>query len=222
MTSLSPASTPPCPTDELRLRPEWERRPAATGPSRGPSRTGYLVCRPTTRPVIVSLDLTPTTDPDDKDALERAQDNSTGVLRSIPARTLADIEEALVKDPLNALPWLVAAGLLHIRLALRVNARGGYSRSLFYAKTGVFSDDSGHHVSFPGSANETAGGLVENFEHLDCFRSWRDQEGWVQAAIEDFEALWTGTAPGVRVIAFTQAERDLLERFRNPHNPAES
>lgn len=152
-------------------------------------------------------------------ALERAKENPAGALRSIAARTLAEIEDALVQDRLNALAWLAAAKLLEIKLAIRVNAQGGYSRGLFHAKTGVFSDDAGNHVSFSGSANETAGGLVENFEHLDVFRSWQDQEGRVQAAIDDFEALWTGSAPGLLVIEFRQAGRDLLERYRNPARP---
>ncbi len=156
---------------------------------------------------------------DDIAALERAKENPAGALRSIAARTLAEIEDALVKDRLNALAWLAAARLLEIKLAIRVSAQGGYSRGLFHAKTGVFSDDAGNHVSFSGSANETAGGLVENFEHLDVFRSWQDQEGRVQAAIDDFDALWTGSAPGLRVIEFSQAGQDLLERYRNPDRP---
>lgn len=165
------------------------------------------------------LVVSPHLEADDIAALERAKENPAGALRSIAARTLAEIEDALVKDRLNALAWLAAARLLEIKLAIRVSAQGGYSRGLFHAKTGVFSDDAGNHVSFSGSANETAGGLVENFEHLDVFRSWQDQEGRVQAAIDDFEALWTGSAPGLRIIEFSQAGQELLERYRNPDSP---
>jgi hypothetical protein len=165
------------------------------------------------------LVVSPHLEADDIAALERAQENPSGVLRSIAARSLAEIEDALVKDRLNALGWLAAAGLLLIKLAIRVNTGGGYCRGLFHAKTGVFSDDAGNHVSFSGSANETAGGLVENFEHLDVFRSWQDQEGRVQAAIDDFETLWAGSESRLKVIEFSQAGRDLLERYRNPDKP---
>lgn len=165
------------------------------------------------------LVVSPHLEADDIAALERAKENPAGALRSIAARTLAEIEDALVKDRLNALAWLAAARLLEIKLAIRVSAQGGYSRGLFHAKTGIFSDDADNHVSFSGSANETAGGLVENFEHLDVFRSWQDQEGRVQAAIDDFEALWTGSTPGLRVFEFSQAGQDLLERYRNPDRP---
>ena len=165
------------------------------------------------------LVVSPHLEPDDCAALERAQENPAAVLRTIAARSLSEIEDALIKDRLNALAWLAAAGLLEIKLAMRVNHQGGYARGLFHAKTGVFSDDSGNHVSFSGSANETAGGLVENFEHLDVFRSWQDSEGRVQAAIDDFESLWSGSVPGLRILDFSQAGRDLLERYRNPDQP---
>jgi len=165
------------------------------------------------------LVVSPHLEPDDCAALERARDTPAAVLRTIAARSLAEIEDALLKDRLNALAWLAAAGLLEIKLALRVTAQGGYARGLFHAKTGVFSDDTGHHVSFSGSANETAGGLVENFEHLDVFRSWQDPEGRVQAAIDDFESLWAGQVPGLHIIDFSQASRALLERYRNPDQP---
>jgi hypothetical protein len=169
------------------------------------------------------LIVSPHLEPDDCAALERARDTPAAVLRTIAARSLAEIEDALIKDRLNALAWLAAAGLLEIKLALRVTPQGSYARGLCHfqprAKTGVFSDDRGHHVSFSGSANETAGGLVENFEHLDVFRSWQDPEGRVQAAIDDFESLWTGQVPGLSIIDFSQASCVLLERYRNPDQP---
>lgn len=165
------------------------------------------------------LVVSPYLEPDDIAALERARDNPAGALRAIAARSVADIEDALTKDRLNALAWLAAAGLLEIKLALRTDPKGGFCRGIFHVKAGVFTDDDGNHVSFSGSANETGGGLVENFEHLDVFRSWQDPEGRVQAAIDDFESLWTGTAPGLRVIEFSEAGRDLLERYRNPDKP---
>ena len=156
---------------------------------------------------------------DDIEALERAQAEPAIALKAIAARSLADIEDALIKDRLNALAWLAAAGLLEIRLALRIDQRGKYGTGLFHAKTGVFTDADGNHVSFTGSANETAGGFIENFEQIDVFRSWQDTEGRVLAALEDFDALWSDQTTGLRVIEFSQAGRDLLERYRDRRNP---
>lgn len=165
------------------------------------------------------LVVSPHLEADDIAALERAKERPAEVLKTVAARTLADIEDALVKDRLNALAWLAAAGLLELRLALRVDDQGRYRRGLFHPKTGVFTDETGDQVSFTGSANETAGGLVENYEHIEVFRSWQDTEGRVAGAVTEFEAIWSGDMPGLQVIEFTEATRELLERCRKAENP---
>jgi DNA phosphorothioation system restriction enzyme len=161
----------------------------------------------------------PHLEPDDVDALMQAQENPEEALRRIAARSLPEIEDAIIRDRLNALAWLAASGRLEIRLALRTDGDGGFSRGIFHEKSGVFTDAAGNHVAFTGSSNETAGGLLENFESIDVYRSWCDPEGRVEQKIADFEALWHDRTPGLKVIDFTDAGRGLLEAFREPGNP---
>lgn len=157
--------------------------------------------------------------PEDVQALQSAVDNPAEVLRSIVARDVVDIEDAILQDRLNALAWLAVTGRLEIKLALRVDASGGYSRGIFHEKTGVFTDAENNHVAFSGSSNETAGGLLENFESLKVFCSWRDGEGRVAEEIANFEALWSNSTNGLRVMEFSAVGRELLERFRRHENP---
>ncbi len=165
------------------------------------------------------LVVSPHLQPDDVEALQAAAEQPAVALRAIAARSLADIEDALIKDRLNALAWLAAAGLLEIKLALRLDPQGGFSRGIFHEKSGVFTGSNGEHVAFSGSSNETAGGLVENFESIKVFCSWKDAEGRVQEEIENFDALWTNSTPGLRVIEFSAAGKELLDRFRDRDNP---
>lgn len=167
----------------------------------------------------MQLVVSPHLEPDDVTALQSAIDNPAEALRSIAARTLADIEDALIKERLNALAWLAAAGLLEIKLALRLDQQGRFSRGIYHEKAGIFVDSTGHQVTFSGSSNETAGGLVENFESIKVFCSWKDSEGRVQEEIDNFEDLWNDSTPGLRVIEFSGAGRDLLERYRDPDRP---
>lgn len=167
----------------------------------------------------MKLVVSPHLEPADVEALQAATSNPAAALRAIAARSLADIEDALVKDRLNALAWLAAAGLLEIKLALRLDTRGGFSRGIFHEKVGIFTDRDGHHVAFSGSSNETAGGLVENFESIKVFCSWRDQEGRVLEEVENFEALWNDSTPGLRIMEFSEAGKELLERFRDLDKP---
>lgn len=165
------------------------------------------------------LVVSPHLDPADVEALRQAISNPADALRAIAARSLADIEDAIVKDRLNALAWLAAAGRLEVKLALRLDAKGGFSRGIFHEKTGIFTDENGNHVTFSGSSNETAGGLVENFESIKVFCSWKDSEGRVQEEIDNFEALWNNATTGLRIIEFSQAGKELLERYRDIDNP---
>ena len=165
------------------------------------------------------LVVSPHLEPADVEALSAASENPLSALRAITARNLADIEDALIKDRLNALAWLAASGLLEIKLALRVDAKGSITRGIFHEKAGIFSDDNGNHVTFSGSSNETAGGLLENFESVKVFCSWKDSEGRVQEEIDNFEALWQDSTPGLKILDFSNVGKELLERYRDESKP---
>jgi DNA phosphorothioation system restriction enzyme len=167
----------------------------------------------------MQLVVSPRLEPDDVKALQMASDHPAEALRAIASRSLADIEDALIKERLNALAWLAAAGLLEIKLALRLDKGGGFSRGIFHEKVGIFIDSAGNQVTFSGSSNETAGGLVENFESIKVFCSWKDSEGRVQEELDNFDALWNNSTPGLSVLEFTEVGRDLLERYRELDRP---
>ena len=169
------------------------RRSAGYFTSAGLALAARGVASLASRRGMMKLVVSPHLEPADVTALQAAASNPADALRAIAARSLADIEDALIKDRLNALAWLAAAGLLEIKLALRLDARGGFARGIFHEKTGIFTDRDGNHVAFAGSSNETAGGLVENFESIKVFCSWRDQEGRVQEEIDNLvqpQNLW--------------------------------
>lgn len=165
------------------------------------------------------LVVSPHLEPDDVRALQAASERPAEALSAIVARSLIDIEDALIKERLNALAWLAAAGHLEIKLALRLGNKGEFTKGIFHEKIGVFSDTTGNHVAFSGSSNETAGGLVENFESIKVFCSWKDSEGRVQEEIDNFEALWNNQTAGLHVIEFSKAGRALLERYRDLDRP---
>lgn len=165
------------------------------------------------------LVVSPHLDPDDVAALQEVLEQPMSALKAISAKSMVDVEDGLTRDRLNTMAWLAAAGILKIKLALRLNDEGQITRGLFHEKTGVFSDADEDHVAFIGSANETAGGLVENFESIETFRSWNDPDGRVISKIDDFEALWENQTRGLRTLEFSEAGRDLLEVFRDPDNP---
>lgn len=125
-------------------------------------------------------------------------------------RTLEELALDLQAEPVRALAWMVADGLLEIRLAIPVNALDGD----FHDKFGVFVDETGDHVAFHGSMNDSAQ-AYRNYEGLDVFTSWgsdsdAQRASWHQAR---FERLWTNSDLNVRIFALPEAIRRNLVEF---------
>ena len=195
------------------------RRAAGYFSSHGLALAARGVANLVSRDGKMRLVVSPHLEPDDVEALHRASTDNPGALRAIVAKSMAEIEDELVRDRLNALAWMAATGHLEIRLALRIDHEGKPKRGLYHEKVGIFSDAGPNHVAFSGSSNETAGGLLENFESIEVFRSWNDPDGRVAEKIANFEALWDNTTPGLQVIDFTKASCELLEDYRDPDRP---
>lgn len=152
-------------------------------------------------------------------ALTKAAERPEEVLKSIISRQLGEIADFLVRERLNALAWLIADGSLEIRLALRLDNEGRIARGLYHEKIGIFSDEEGNHVAFAGSANETAGGLADNFESIKVFWSWDDAQGRVAEEISNFEALWSNQTGGLRVLDFSRVSHEMLRKYQLSHRP---
>jgi DNA phosphorothioation system restriction enzyme len=172
-----------------------------------------------TRHCKMRLVASPYLEESDVAALTKAAERPEEVLRSIISRQLGEIEDFLVRERLNALAWLIADGSLEVRLALRLDEAGQIAHGLYHEKVGIFSDDEGNHVAFAGSANETAGGLVGNFESIKVFWSWDDPQGRVAEEISNFESLWNNQTNGLRVLDFTRVSHDLLRKYQLSHRP---
>lgn len=110
---------------------------------------------------------------------------------------------------LGKLGALIAEGRLDMKLAY---VTAGSRVGMYHEKIGVFRDD--HDlVAFKGSANETLSGLVGNFESIEVFRSWdeRDRERALRIS-KDFDDLWDDKTPLLRVMPFTDAAKQIIER----------
>lgn len=158
---------------------------------------------------------------DDINAIELGYQSRDQVFREALMRSLEDTENELVRNRLSALAWLISVGRLDIRLAFRVDRRTGSVRpGIYHEKFGIFSDDRNNHVAFSGSQNETVGGLIENFESIDVFCSWRDAEGRIARKVRAFRDLWSDETAGLSVVEFNDVSREILGRFKTDAPPA--
>jgi phosphatidylserine/phosphatidylglycerophosphate/cardiolipin synthase-like enzyme len=126
--------------------------------------------------------------------------------------------EQIVKDRLACLAWLLGQRVLEIKLAVAKNI---HQHAIYHEKLGIFTDAMDNIVAFTGSANESSSALIDNFECIDVFCSWKqsERERALRKA-ENFQRLWDNGTAKVEVMGFPEAAARSLLRLR-PDKPPE-
>ncbi len=154
---------------------------------------------------------------DDWAALQTG-DNATrdAVLRDILREHVEDLSNALSKDTLNALAWMVADGVLEFRFAVpRDFGTGGD----YHDKVGVFVDTNEDVVAIHGSFNDSAKGSL-NGEAFSVFTSWEDgQRPYVEQHRARLARLWSSGNPQFQVLPLPEAIRQEIVRWRTVARP---
>ena len=157
----------------------------------------------------VRLVASPLLNKEDIEAILGGYSNRERVISSALVREL----QKPVPDPefkrLEFLAWLIAEGLLDIKIAIVSTHR---SVGIYHEKFGIFTDEADNHVVFSGSANESYGGLVSNFESIDVFRSWIDADtSRVKPKLDDLKISGTTQLRSWRSSSFqTQPDKHFL------------
>ncbi len=123
-------------------------------------------------------------------------------------RQIAVKETSQPQTGIGYLAWLIAEGRLDVRIALPVDEEGNPRQGIYHEKLGIFSNESGDVVAFSGSANETQGGLIDNFESIDVFWSWGDTSSRVKRKVKYFERLWANETKGLEIYKFPEAAQN--------------
>src|SRR6185437_11777178 len=142
---------------------------------------------------------------DDVDAMLHA--GGADALAEKLATHLLEPRDALERERLALLGLLVKRRLLEVRVGVMRSGRG-----ILHAKFGVITDDAGDAVVFNGSGNESANGLIANYEELEVTTSWQDLDR-LNYYRTRFEELWAGNNSQVDVIPLPAAVRDRLIRY---------
>lgn len=157
----------------------------------------------------MQLIASPYLDKDDISAINNGYSNAGDIVLKSLLSVFENISDEVTLNRLTLLSTLISTGRLEIKLALRVKG-SRYLSGLYHEKIGIFTDESSNNVAFVGSANETSGGLIDNFESIQVFKGWFDPEGRVDDISRDFDMLWNDKTPGVSVIPFPDAARKHL------------
>jgi DNA phosphorothioation system restriction enzyme len=119
-----------------------------------------------------------------------------------------------VRDTLSCLSWLIAHERLEIRVAV---LSGPEVTGIYHEKIGVFRDPAGTCVAFQGSANESVGGLLNNFESILAFSTAKATESPIAEQLDrDFTVLWNRELQDLDVIDLPEAVQRTLLHTHTP------
>lgn len=148
---------------------------------------------------------------DDVDAIRKGYELREKVIENALLRELKDVKPGLEEDRLNLLAALIADGILDIRIAI-TEQDGGIG--MYHEKMGIIADTYGNRVAFSGSMNESATAMMINYETIDVFCSWNDEQGRVISKENAFTAIWNNSEPNVTTIEFPKLKDELIKKYR--------
>jgi superfamily II DNA or RNA helicase len=162
---------------------------------------------------IARLVASPILDAGDWEALKRgAQAQNDPALFAALQKTVASLKEELKSDTLSAIAWMIADGLLEVRLAVPTGDLDGD----FHDKFGIFRDEAADEVAFHGSPNDSKQAF-HNYESISIFCSWMDrrESERVIAHKARFERIWSNREPNLRVFELPDAIREGIAELRH-------
>lgn len=114
---------------------------------------------------------------------------------------------------LNLLACLIAKGVLDIRLAYTEDKNG---IGMYHEKMGLIEDEEGNVVAFSGSMNESATAMSINYETIDVFRSWGDQNEADRVRLKQnaFFSIWNDSEPNIKVLEFPSISQALIDKYK--------
>ena len=148
-----------------------------------------------------------------------SQEDQAAILEGIEKKQVQELAEDVLLEVIHdamkedvssvrLLSALVASGRLEFRVAIPTSDLG---KGIYHEKFGIFGDEEGDWVAFTGSPNETAAGLLRNFESIAVFqRCVGNEADRVLELHSRFQNLWENNTRGALVFDIPTAVRNKL------------
>ena len=159
----------------------------------------------------IELVASPKLSPEDIEAIEDGYERKKEIIEECLLRELLAPRGKFEQDRLNLLSNLIAYGKIELKIAfLEKDNHVG----MFHEKMGLMYDGENNIIAFTGSMNESATAFSHNYESIDVFTSWSNDEERVLAKQSAFNAIWNDYEPNIKVISFTNIEKVIIEKYR--------
>lgn len=159
----------------------------------------------------------------DVEAIQQGYDLKTRLTERLLER-FTDPQDALLRQRLEVLAWMVAEGTLEIKVVLPRDEHGlpipaPQSEEYYHSKTGILTDAQGDQVGFIGSVNESETGWRRNYENFSVYFSWNETKPYLDQLTINFERLWNGREKDWIALEIPEAIHNRLLQYRPRRAP---
>lgn len=166
----------------------------------------------------MKLIISPRISKNDIEMMRLAYSDPEEAASKIMLKSIEEAKDALEKDYVAAMGWMITNGFLDVRIAIVYDPYGSVmsaevieEKGLFHIKTGIIIDLEDEIISFSGSINESVSGWVKNAEEFKVFKMWDSgQYGYCLKDIERFDEYWNGRRGNTIVYDVPEAVRKKL------------
>jgi len=158
----------------------------------------------------IQLIASPRLTKEDVDAINDGLKRRDDVIEEVLLRelvSLGNFEEAR----LNLLSNLIAVNRLEIKIAFLDTEN---TIGMFHEKLGLMYDKDGNIIAFTGSMNESSNAFSVNYESIDVYTSWSQDNQRVLNKQAAFNAMWNDYEPSIRVMSFPNVDKHFMEQYR--------
>lgn len=159
----------------------------------------------------IMLIASPMLQKEDVEAIAKGYEERSHVIERAVLNAITEPRNHFEEKRLNLLANLIADGRLDIKIAF-TEAGGGIG--IYHEKMGLLYDNEDNIIAFTGSMNETSTAFTNNYETIDVFCSWTDENIRVRAKDCAFNTLWNDCEPNVSIVEFSKVAIDKLQTYR--------
>ena len=159
----------------------------------------------------IQLVASPYLSDEDIEAIKSGYAMRDQVVKEAIRREMTEGKTPFEKARLNLLANLISDNVLDIKIAFTEDSD---RMGMYHEKMGIITDAEGNRVAFAGSMNESATAMTLNYETIDVYCSWRDEEDRVIAKENAFASIWNDTEPNIKIIDFPELKQEIIEKYK--------
>jgi superfamily II DNA or RNA helicase len=153
---------------------------------------------------------------EDMEAIKKGYELRSVIQQAI-LREMWDAKNIFEERRLDLLANLIADNILDIKIAFTLSES---KMGMYHEKMGIIEDSEGNKVAFSGSMNDSQNALIDNYEVIDVWCSWKsiEQQEKVDSKVASFISIWNNSEPNIQILEFPEVKQEILNRYIRQRN----